>query len=102
MFRGQLLEHAPADVFFRKPAHPYSRALLSFASDKSALHTPVDKWQLDRRTTTDKHSPACVFARNCPEKMSVCEQREPSSRDIQHRNQHALGPHCVKCHLYDQ
>jgi len=101
MFRGQLLEHAPADVFFNKPAHPYSRALLSFAKDEPTPCVAAEKWQLNRSMAAKKRSPACVYTRNCPERMPICERDEPASHNIQRRNQHALRLHCVKCHLYD-
>jgi len=102
MYRGQLLEQSPADTFFNEPAHPYSRALLSFASAKEPLSAADGTWRLDRgRSSTDKIS-GCLFARLCPDKLPVCERLEPADHVIQHKNQHALGPHCVKCHLYDE
>ena len=102
MYRGQLLEQSPADTFFNEPAHPYSRALLSFASAKEPLNAADGTWRLDRgRSSTDIPS-ACLFARLCPDKLAVCERLEPADHVIQHKNQHTLGPHCVKCHLYDE
>jgi len=101
-YRGQLLEQSPADTFFSKPAHPYSKTLLSFACDKVLPHLAGANWRLYRgRTITDDTS-TCIFARLCPDKMPVCEQLEPAEHNIQYRNQHTLGPHCVKCHLYDE
>lgn len=102
MYRGQLLEQSPADTFFSEPAHPYSRALLSFASAREPPRPAGGTWRLERgRSSTDKPA-ACLFARNCPDKLPVCEQLEPAFNEIQNKNQHALGPHCVKCHLYDE
>ena len=101
-YRGQMLEQAPADLFFSKPAHPYSKTMLSFASDGPALNSERGKWQLERGRTNTGKPTACLFARNCPDKMPVCEQLEPASHNIQHENQRALGSHCVKCHLYDE
>ena len=101
-YRGQLLEQSPADTFFSKPAHPYGKALLSFASHNVPTRLPGDNWRLGRgQTTTDKSS-TCVFAGNCQDKLPVCERLEPADHNIQHKNQHTLGPHCVKCHLYDE
>ncbi len=101
MFRGQLLEQSPADLFFSKPAHPYSKTLLSFAGDAPPLRLPGDTWQLDRGSSKAGHSSNCVFSSNCREKMPVCEQ-EPANHQIDHKNQPTLGLHCVKCHLYDK
>lgn len=102
MFRGQLLEQSPADQFFSNPAHPYSKILLSFAGDESPLRFPGDEWQLDRGLVKTDNSSNCVFVRNCAEKMPICEQQEPASHKIEHRNQPTLGPHCVKCHLHNE
>jgi len=102
MYRGQLLEQSPADTFFSKPAHPYSRALLSFARAKGPLSAAGGSWRLDRGRSSTDNTSACLFAHNCPDKLPVCERLEPADHDIQHKNQHALGSHCVKCHLYDE
>ncbi len=102
MYRGQLLEQSPADTFFSKPAHPYSRALLSFARAKGPLSAAGGSWRLDRGRSSTDNTSACLFAHNCPDKLPVCERVEPADHDIQHKNQHALGSHCVKCHLYDE
>jgi oligopeptide/dipeptide ABC transporter ATP-binding protein len=102
MYRGQLLEQSPADIFFSRPAHPYSKALLSFASD-TPPNLPADKaWRLDRGRTIHDHLPACLFADRCPERMPLCERSEPASFNIQQENQHTTLLHCVKCHLYNE
>ena len=102
MYRGQMLEQAPADVFFSHPAHPYSKALLSFASDSIPGNVTADKWLLDRGRTKAEEPDSCVFTRNCADKMAVCETREPALQHIPHKNHHASAPHCVKCHLYEE
>ena len=102
MYRGQLMEHSTADIFFSRPAHPYSKALLSFARNKKPEQPAGDAWRLDRGRTKSDNPAACVFAENCPDKMPLCERLEPVSHPIQHKNQHAVASHCVKCHLYDE
>jgi ABC-type oligopeptide transport system ATPase subunit len=102
MYRGQLLEQSPADTFFSGPAHPYSKALLSFSGNEAPPRIVGDHWQLDRGRTSNGHSSGCVFAANCEERMTTCERLEPASHIIQHKNQDALAAHCVKCHLYDE
>ncbi len=91
MYRGQLLEHSPADTFFSGPAHPYSKALLSFAS----LDTPS---QLPVTQAPVRHASACIYVARCSEKMPVCERFRPENHKIQ--NKEYL--HCVKCHLYEE
>ncbi|MDX2428264.1 MAG: ABC transporter ATP-binding protein [Xanthomonadales bacterium] len=102
MYQGQLLEQSSADRFFSEPAHPYSKTLLSFAQGKAPTHRPDDKRYLERNRRKAGDSSACLFAGFCPEKMQVCERVEPAIHDIQHKNQGAPDPHCVKCHLYNE
>ena len=91
MYRGQLLEHSPANTFFSQAAHPYSKALLSFASFNAPL-------QLNALQGTADPLSACSYADRCTEKMPACDQLEPGN----HKFRHKSGPHCVKCHLYDE
>ena len=102
MYQGQMLEQSPADQFFSEPAHPYSKTLVSFAQGKTPINWPGDKWHLERSRRTTASSSSCVFAGFCQDKMGLCDKLEPAMHDIQFKKQHALGPHCVKCHLYDE
>jgi len=102
MYQGQMLEQCPADQFFSEPAHPYSRSLLSFAQGKTPINWPAHKWHLERSRRSTGNSSSCVFAGFCQDKMELCEKLEPAVHDIQFKNKHASGPHCVKCHLYDE
>jgi len=102
MYQGQLLEQSPADQFFSGPSHPYSKTLLSFAQGKTPVHWSGEKWHLERSRKSTGTPSSCVFSDFCPDKMAMCEKQEPAMHDIPFENQHALGPHCVKCHLYDE
>ena len=102
MFKGQMLEQSPADMFFSRPAHPYSRALLAFATGDSTPQTSDHKWQIDHDFALTTSESRCVYAVNCPEKMPLCEQRKPQLRVLTSTNQPASGSFCVKCHLYDK
>jgi len=102
MYQGQVLEQSSADQFFSEPAHPYSKTLLSFAQGKTPAGWTAEKWNLERGHRLADNPSSCVFADFCPDKMPVCERHEPAQFEIQHKNQHALGSHCVKCHIYDE
>jgi oligopeptide/dipeptide ABC transporter ATP-binding protein len=91
MYCGQLLENAPANSFFSQPAHPYSKALLSFANFNSPTEFAPGQGPAD-------HMSACIYSDRCAEKMPVCDQLKPEFHKIRHKN----ASHCVKCHLYDE
>lgn len=101
MYRGQLLEQAPADRFFSGPAHPYSRTLLAFAQGGTPLNWSADNWNLERSRKASDAKAGCVFAEFCPDRMPVCADAEPGTSHVQDKNQDALSSHCVKCHQYD-
>ncbi len=102
MYRGQLLEQAPADTFFSQPAHPYSRLLLSLASLDEPSPVLNHQQQLNPDGITNHRPSACVYSAGCAEVMPVCGQSEPARIEIKYKNQNMRGSHCVRCHLYDE
>jgi len=102
MYRGQLLEQSPADRFFSRPAHPYSRMLLAFAEGEAPPDWSAGRWGLDRSRIDQRTMEKCVFAGYCPEKMAVCDNVEPAFNRLRGKSQPHSAPHCVKCHLYDE
>jgi oligopeptide/dipeptide ABC transporter ATP-binding protein len=101
MFRGHLVEHAPAESFFKQPAHPYSRSLLSCARNDLQLASH-DQWQLESGVEIGDDPATCVFLRDCPLRLAVCERDEPNEHCIETEKPHDVPAHCVKCHLYDE
>jgi ABC-type oligopeptide transport system ATPase subunit len=100
MYRGQVVETAPAGAFFAGPAHPYAQMLLSHAGD----NPPAAHMRLERGTTADSGARRCVFLGDCPQRLAVCERRSPCHHTIECQQQDgSLAPmaHCVRCHLYD-
>jgi len=100
MYRGQLVEQAPADTFFSRPCHPYSQALLGFADYHAKVKTLTAP---DRRRLADNaknKSQACVYAATCTDRFAVCEQAEPPYYELRDKIGHTACPQYVKCHLY--
>jgi len=101
MYRGHLLECSAAETFFEQAAHPYSRSLLAFAGSQPP-RVSHDHWQLERGVEMGDDPAACVFLRDCPERLAVCEQLEPAKHHVEPEKPHLLSAHYVKCHLYDE
>lgn len=97
MYLGKLVEIASATDLYARPAHPYTRALLS------AIPVP----EPERRRTrivlpgdvpSPRNPPAgCPFHPRCPQAMEHCATVAPVLRNIGPAEQ----PHQVSCHLFD-
>lgn len=92
MYAGRIVESAPRERLFERPAHPYSRGLLAAIPDVA------------RRVTIRAmpgHAPApgqrpsgCAFAARCPRRQGPCEQAEPPLRSLDAQQRVAcLEPH---------
>jgi peptide/nickel transport system ATP-binding protein len=81
MYAGRLVEMAPADVFFRRPKHPYSQKLLAamptLREEKSIEYIPGDVPSLITPP------PGCRFHPRCPYAIKgKCEKEEPQTKQI--------------------
>jgi oligopeptide/dipeptide ABC transporter ATP-binding protein len=82
MYLGRVVESAPAEEFFKSPAHPYSKALLSAV--------PVPRVGVKREQIAlsgDVPSPfnvpsGCVFRTRCPIAQDICISEIPLIQSI--------------------
>ncbi|WP_328353850.1 ABC transporter ATP-binding protein [Mycobacterium sp. NBC_00419] len=78
MYFGRIVEVGSADEVLRRPAHPYTRALLSaMPSPDPAVRT---RPEVVRGELPDAQRPpaGCAFASRCPLVRTGCEQTVPS------------------------
>lgn len=94
MYLGKIVELAERDELFKRPAHPYTKALLS------AVPIP-DPMKESKRVpiilSGDVPSPAnppkgCRFHTRCPVGMDICREEPPIWKEISSK-------HWVECHL---
>ncbi|TNC73852.1 ABC transporter ATP-binding protein [Rubellimicrobium roseum] len=96
MHLGRIVELQGRERLDADPLHPYTRALLSAASEPD----PVAARARQRIALRgDAPSPAdpprgCNFCTRCPEAMPVCREIDPATREV------APG-RWVACHLHD-
>jgi peptide/nickel transport system ATP-binding protein len=93
MYRGEIVEQAPADMLFRAPSHPYTQGLL--ASIPPLTGEPRRYLPAIPGVPPDPTAQitGCRFAARCQYVMDVCSRHPPLFE---------AGPeNRVRCHLYD-
>ena len=93
MYLGRIVERGATEEVLRKPAHPYTRALLSAVPRIDGQHREYV------RLAGDMPSPAnppagCHFAPRCSMVIDVCRSSYPSSTRLS-------TTHIVHCHLQE-
>lgn len=95
MYAGRIVEHGPTGAVLTKPAHPYTRGLLSSVprTDSGGALRPIP----GSPPSPGNVSPACAFHPRCPAAIDVCRTERPAlveldrARDVAcHRHQEVL------------
>jgi peptide/nickel transport system ATP-binding protein len=96
MFQGLIVEHAPADGMFARPAHPYTQALM-----KAVPGLVKGQRRRDHRgrklaaapfDATPPPAVGCPYVLRCPIAVDRCRRETPALREI-------AGGHRAACHL---
>jgi oligopeptide/dipeptide ABC transporter ATP-binding protein len=85
MYRGQIMESAPADILFESPRHPYTLKLLAaIPGSKGPDRSPPP--------TEEKISmpEGCRFGELCPDATDACHGQAPALREV-------VPQHFVRC-----
>ncbi len=95
MYLGQIVETAPTEELFKRPSHPYTKALLSAIPVADPSRKP-DRILLEGDVPTPiDPPPGCHFHTRCPEAMERCRMVEPSET--------VLGAgHVCRCLLFEE
>jgi oligopeptide transport system ATP-binding protein len=93
MYLGEIVEHAPTEVLFTNPRHPYSQALLN-AVPKLDPSAPRTRLRLKGDLPSALRPPSgCRFHTRCPEAFERCPREAP--REV------VLGEQHVRCFLVE-
>jgi oligopeptide transport system ATP-binding protein len=95
MYLGIIVEVAESNQLYKKPFHPYTRALLS------AVPIPDPEVEKRRRRiiltgdvpSPDKEREGCYFYDRCPERMEKCRENIPQLKNVE-------DGHKAACFLY--
>ena len=93
MYLGRICELADSETLYRRPAHPYTAALLSAIpeADPSRPPQPIAMIEGELPSATDP-PPGCRFHTRCPKAQEVCTHVVPPLETI------GEG-HSVACHF---
>ncbi len=95
MYLGRIVERGRVDDVLRKPAHPYTRALLSAVPSLERSGRP-GRIRLGGELPSPADPPlGCHFHPRCPDATQRCRVEYPAARGL------ASGQ-VVHCHLYDE
>jgi len=95
MYLGFLVENAPRDVLFKRPRHPYTRALLSAAPSIKAKRD-IEEITLTGEVPSALQLPSgCCFRTRCPFAWERCAAERPVLQDVG-------DGQTVACHLIDE
>ena len=77
MYLGKIVELGGAEQVCGAPAHPYTKALLSAVPSMDPLKKS-ERTVLSGEMPSPAASPqGCAFHPRCPDRIGICEQREP-------------------------
>jgi peptide/nickel transport system ATP-binding protein len=93
MYAGKIVEHGSVRDIFKRPAHPYTRALLA------ALPRPLAPAQRleaipGRVPAPSMLPPGCAFCARCKHAFAPCPTEQPPLLDV-------APPHVAACWLHD-
>jgi oligopeptide/dipeptide ABC transporter ATP-binding protein len=88
MYRGRIVESAPAADLFDDPRHPYTLKLLAAIPD-AAGKSKASEPESDHRAPAA--APACPFGDQCPQPLPRCSDQSPGMIQV-------APNHHVRCH----
>ncbi|MDR2517034.1 MAG: ABC transporter ATP-binding protein [Spirochaetaceae bacterium] len=106
MYRGELVEEAPADNLYQTGRHPYTELLFRsaraghFAAKNAAREGGAGEAEIIRgeAATALAEITGCFFAGRCPRAEEICRREHPLWRTLPSGNGTA---HRVRCHRID-
>ncbi|MDI9471024.1 MAG: ATP-binding cassette domain-containing protein [Bacillota bacterium] len=98
MYLGKIVELAPAEELFRRPLHPYTRALIAAAPipDPRLRRPDVELLEGDISSHNAPVS-GCNFQPRCPLAESACRSLEPALTEVCRYGERAVDGHLLAC-----
>lgn len=94
MYLGRLVENGPTEEIWKRPAHPYSDALIKAVPRTGAAQTLPQELPGEVPDPANRPS-GCHFNPRCAHRMPICVEVDPKSVLISES-------HSVACHLHPE
>ena len=91
MYLGEMVELADKEALFRKPLHPYAKALLASVPVPDVHHKKEFIPLEGELTSPINPGPGCRFAARCHYATDLCRTQTPELREYE-------PGHMVRCH----
>lgn len=88
LYDGEIMELAPSEALFLRPAHPYTLMLLAAFTHDRALR---DSWAVEATGARPPASGGCRYAARCTLATARCRETHPALQEI-------APAHFVRCH----
>jgi oligopeptide/dipeptide ABC transporter ATP-binding protein len=94
MYLGKIVELASRDALWRRPAHPYTRALIAAVPGMDPRRGRIKEAEVIAGDLPSPYDPpkGCRFHTRCPIAVDRCRSEQPELRAL-------AGDHSVACHL---
>jgi peptide/nickel transport system ATP-binding protein len=93
MYAGKIVEHGSVRDIFKRPAHPYTRALLGGLPDPLTKAKRLEAIP-GRVPSPSMLPPGCAFCARCKHAFEPCPTEQPPLLDVG-------APHVAACWLHD-
>jgi len=93
MYAGKIVEHGSVRDIFKRPAHPYTRALLGGLPDSTSVGKRLEAIP-GRVPSPAMLPPGCAFCARCKHAFAPCQAEQPPVFDVG-------APHVAACWLHD-
>lgn len=95
MYLGSLVEISPSGSLYKKPLHPYTRALISAIPIPDPNVKSSDRIKLEGEIPSPIDAPeGCKFSTRCRYALDKCRKDRPSLVEVE-------PEHFVACHLFE-
>ena len=82
LYLGRVMEMAPTETLYARPAHPYTRALLAAVPNPDPARRGARQLLQGELPSVARPPSGCVFRTRCPAAQPACAESVPALREV--------------------